>query len=221
MYPAAKATGLIQAPTKAVFDVLRREAGSNDPLGCFGQHVYYPRPNHSDKEEQVSQVEYVLKPAKRRVLETYDAHTRIEQVVYKMTNDHHGGDGGDGGDAAQWCSVVPAREFVSINHWRVVSETEHTVVVLNFGTTCMDEVLSNSRDNNNDNNDNNDNDDDGSDSSDGSDDSDSVRGECYGGWMLHPTNNGACTLVTRLVVLDMKMFTPSLERNVVNGVRAP
>jgi hypothetical protein len=211
LYPAAKASGLIQAPTKAVFDVLRREAGSNDPLGCFGQHVYYPRP--SDKTEQVK---YVLKPAKRRVLETYDAHTRIEQVVYKMTNDHgggNGGNGGNGGGVTRWCSVVPAREFVSINHWRVVSETEHTVVVLNFGTTCMDEVLSNDR-NNNDNSDNSDNNDD-------DDDSDSVRGECYGGWMLHPTNNGACTLVTRLVVLDMKMFTPSLERNVVNGVRAP
>ena len=201
VYPAAKGVGIIHAPTKVVFDVLRTKQGNSDPLGSFGQQIYHHEKQQqqqnillkswgsSGKKEENTDNIFYLKPSKRYLLQKYDEHTRIEQVEYRMLQK----------ETNEWCTVVRPREFVSINHWRVLSKSDRTVIILNFGTTFMDKILEEQANENDQK-------------------LASVRGECYGGWMLHPTNDGKSTIVTRLTVLDMKMFTPSLELNIMNGI---
>ena len=210
-YPSAKGVGIINASLKNVFDVLTLRQGHNDPIGSFGKKQVGVIDRNGERN-----INCELEMTNRLILKKYDAHTRIEQVEYNMTKGTQGGDYIK--DQHAFPGVRP-RQFVSVHHWRVISETEKTVVILSFGTTLMESVASSMPISSLSSSKNTGSDDDDDDDGAGNDRSARyVRGECYGGWMLHPTNQGKSTVVTRLSVVDMRMFTPELEERITTGV---
>ena len=211
-YPSSKSIGRIDAPLKSVFNVLTGRQGHNDPLSTFNQSND-GKDNYNDgdgdgdnaldeeRKQNYNKIsKYQMKATSRNILKQYDQHTKIEQVEYNMTtNTDTNTNAIDESATATTSSVVVPRRFIFVHHWRVISDTEKTVVILSFGTTLLD------NNNNNNNKDTSDN---------------FVRGEFYGGWMLHPINNGSSTVVTRVSILDMKMYTVQLEQRIKHGIHS-